>query len=228
MMHPTLRLGQTVILELKYKVYEPEKNRHERGYSMRKIVQLDHRLDKKSVVLNSRQVAVWGGQSAKRKVAGGNEQEMTDQLVQRLISKSVPECESVRKNKSVLGKWTAASAEIGDIGQDVIHSENGVLILDDQSVIQHCNRKGSELFGANDKSLINHHIAKVLPHLADMPLICNEQINPRLRFLSRAGHYFEAVGNDGVHFKCGLIFNLKQYQERDYVQIIICPIPADT
>jgi PAS domain-containing protein len=195
---------------------------------MKKIVQFDQPTGKKPMILNNSLVAERGGQSAKKILAGGRGQEMTGQSVQKSPSNSVPECQIVTNNRDASGKWVSGSVGIGDIRQDVIHAENGVFILDDDCVIQHCNRKGSELFGFNPKSLISHHVAKVFPHLADMPLICNEQINPRLRFLSRAGHYFEAVGNDGVHFKCGLIFNLKKYQDRDYVQLIICPIPADT
>ncbi|MBS3954862.1 MAG: hypothetical protein KGZ88_18060 [Methylomicrobium sp.] len=182
---------------------------------MKEIVQFDHPRGKQPVVLKNGQVVVWG------------EQEIAGQSDHKSKSNSVPECESVKNNKDASGQRPASSVGIGDIRQDVIHAENGVFILDENCVIQHCNGKGSELFGFNPKSLISHPVAKVLPHLADMPLICNEEINPRLRFLSRAGHYFEAVGNDGVHFKCGLIFNLKKYQDRDYVQLIICPIPSD-
>ncbi|MCD2452485.1 PAS domain-containing protein [Methylicorpusculum oleiharenae] len=195
---------------------------------MKKMVQFDHPTGKKPVVLKCGQVAARGGQSAKKMLAGVKGQVIEGQSIHKSESNSVPEWKNVRNNKDASGKWAATSVGIGDIRQDVIHAENGVFILDDSCVIQHCNGKGSELFGFKPKSLISHHVAKVLPHLADLPLICNEQINPRLRFLSRAGHYFEAVGNDGVHFKCGLIFNLKKYQDKDYVQLIICPISADT
>lgn len=78
------------------------------------------------------------------------------------------------------------AAEIGNEGL-------AILILNDDGLIQHCNQRGGELLGRQPSSLIWEPVSAVLPQLAEMTLISNDQINPRLRFLARIGHRFEVV-----------------------------------
>lgn len=112
--------------------------------------------------------------------------------------------------------------------QDMIDDGMAILILNDNGLIQHCNRRICVLIGRQPSSLIWEHVSAVIPQLGEITLINNEQINPRLRFLARIGHRFELVGQHGIRFKCELFLNYKEYQGRHSLQVIIHPMEMVT
>ena len=115
------------------------------------------------------------------------------------------------------------AAKIG-YRQDSVDEGLAILILTDNGLIQHCNQRVGELLGRQPSSLIWEPVSAVLPQLAEMTLISNDQINPRLRFLARIGHRFEVVGSHGIHLKCELFFIHKEYRGHHYLQVIIRPV----
>ncbi len=77
--------------------------------------------------------------------------------------------------------------------------EPAALILDEKGVICDCSRAGEDLFGYRRSELVWQHVSKLFPQLAGIPLIHNEQVNPRLGFLCRCGHLFRVHSrHDGV------------------------------
>jgi hypothetical protein len=63
----------------------------------------------------------------------------------------------------------------------------------------------------------------LLPQLAKIALMPGEQINPRLRFLSRIGHHFEVAGLDGANFVRELFFHIVENSGRRHLRVILCP-----
>lgn len=103
-------------------------------------------------------------------------------------------------------------------------SSLAVLTICDSGMIRDCSRVCAELLGCAASKLTWQHISTFLPQLADIALVKGGKINPNLRFLSHAGHHFEAVGMSGVRFACELFFNEVENLSQHCLRIIIQPI----
>ncbi|MEO8418070.1 MAG: PAS domain-containing protein [Methylophilaceae bacterium] len=98
-----------------------------------------------------------------------------------------------------------------------------VLTLSGKGMIRECNEAAGRLFGCQSGQLIWQHISVLLPQLAETVLIQDEQINPRLRFLSRIGHRFEVTGPDGTGFTSKLFLRCVENSGRRYLRVIFRP-----
>jgi PAS domain-containing protein len=99
-----------------------------------------------------------------------------------------------------------------------------VLTLLENGMILNCNKAAGELLGCTPNKLTWQPIARLLPQLTDISLILDEKINPYLRFLSIAGHRFEVIGLNGVHFACELFFSAIEEFGKSCLKITLKPI----
>lgn len=105
------------------------------------------------------------------------------------------------------------------------HNQNGnhiTLIINDSGMIHDCDATGHWLLGLSPGKLFKKHISALLPELSDICLMHNGQINPRLRFLSRIGHHFNLIGNNGVCFASRIFIHAIGNSDLR-LRMIICP-----
>jgi len=112
--------------------------------------------------------------------------------------------------------WRAINAT--GSGEDV-----AALTLDDSGMICDCNRAGEVLFKYRRSDLVRQHVSMLLPQLADMDLMQNGEVNPRLRFLCHIGRSFQAVAQDGQRFAGELFLNVLNNMSRGHVSLLVRP-----
>lgn len=71
------------------------------------------------------------------------------------------------------------------------------LTLTPQGVICDCVVPYGSWLGYRRSEIVWRHISALLPDLAEIEIMCGEELNPRLRFLSHIGHLFRLVDSDG-------------------------------
>jgi len=94
--------------------------------------------------------------------------------------------------------------------------ENGMIV--------DCNKAACGLLGCEHDKLKWQPVARVLPQLANWPLMLDEKINPYLRFLSIAGHRYEVMGMNGTSFACEMFFNMIEEFEECCLRITMRPV----
>lgn len=107
-----------------------------------------------------------------------------------------------------------------------VEDSMAVLTLTDKGMIRECNEAVERLFGCQAGQLVWQHISVLLPQLAEVVLMQGEQINPRLRFLSRIGHHFKVASLDGVGSVSRVFFHSVENAGRRHLRIILCPTGA--
>jgi PAS domain-containing protein len=100
------------------------------------------------------------------------------------------------------------------------------LILLENGMILACNQAGGELFGCDPSKLTLQPISKLMPRLADMALVVDEKVNPYLKFLSIAGHYFEVIGANGAHFASEIFFSIAEDFGKHSLRLVMQPARA--
>jgi hypothetical protein len=100
--------------------------------------------------------------------------------------------------------------------------ERAVLTLDVNGLIRSCNKAAARLMECPISLLVWQHVSNILPQLADVQLILDGHINPRLRFLSRVGHRFELAMPGGRYMSSRIFFNELESSGRHNVRLIIC------
>lgn len=98
-----------------------------------------------------------------------------------------------------------------------------VLTLDKRGMIRDCNRAGEAFFGYHRREMFWHHVSMLMPELATLDLIVDEQPNPRLRFLSRVGRHFETVARDGTRSTVEVFLNLLDGRGAGRLSLILRP-----
>lgn len=86
-------------------------------------------------------------------------------------------------------------------------SDAATLTLDDQGVIQECSGSCEKMFGYPQDELAGRHVSVLLPQLENIPLVLNDQANPRLTHLCRCGAAFRARRRDNKNFATELFIN---------------------
>jgi nitrogen-specific signal transduction histidine kinase len=94
--------------------------------------------------------------------------------------------------------------KIDSIGNETSAAE---LIVMENGMILACNKASGQLLGCELKKLTWLPISKLFPQLTDITLMLGKEVNPYLRFLSIAGHRFEVIRMNGVHFASELFFS---------------------
>jgi PAS domain-containing protein len=97
------------------------------------------------------------------------------------------------------------------------------LTLDDRGMVCDCNGAVEELFKYRRSELVWRHVSMLLPQLAELELMQNGQPNPRMRFLCRIGHRFQAVAQDGGRFASELFLNLLDNTGHSRLSLIVRP-----
>jgi len=105
-----------------------------------------------------------------------------------------------------------------------VEEDVAALTLDDHGVIYDCNHAGEALFKYRRCELVCRPVSVLLPQLAELQLITSGHLNPYLRFLSRIGHHFHAVTQDGERFRSKLFLNLVDSPERGYLSLMVRPV----
>ena len=98
------------------------------------------------------------------------------------------------------------------------------LMLLENGMILDCNKAGGELLGSDPEKLKWQPVARLLPQLANMPLVMDEKVNPYLRFLTIAGHRYEVTAMNGKQFACELFFSMVEDVGRHCLKITMRPI----
>jgi PAS domain-containing protein len=98
------------------------------------------------------------------------------------------------------------------------------LIILENGMILACNEAGGELLGCEPRKLTWQPISKLIPRLTDMELVVDEKVNPYLKFLSVAGHYFEVIGANGTHFASELFFSIAEEFGRHCLRLVMQPV----
>jgi nitrogen-specific signal transduction histidine kinase len=104
-----------------------------------------------------------------------------------------------------------------------VEANSAVLTVLENGMILDCNKAGAELLGCESSKLTWQPISRLFPQLTDISLLLEKKVNPYLHFLSIAGHHFEAVGLNGVHFVCELVFNAVEELGNCCLRITILP-----
>lgn len=81
-----------------------------------------------------------------------------------------------------------------------LSGKSGSLLLDKQGFIRDCTPYIEDLFEYPRAYLITHHIGKLIPYLAEFPLMIGSNLNPKLSLRSRLGVSFDAIRSDSTVF----------------------------
>jgi hypothetical protein len=101
--------------------------------------------------------------------------------------------------------------------------EPATLMLDVHGMIHDCSLSGGSLFGYHRNNLVQQHVSSLFPQLADVVLVENGRINPRLCFLCHCGHLFMTQGREGNKFSSNLSFVLLDAAGKKVLRMIVCP-----
>ena len=114
-----------------------------------------------------------------------------------------------------------------ELASDLISQKNNaaVISLQDNGIIFHCTKAAGELLGWAPKKLVRQPLTKLVPQLADLALVSDEKVSPYLRFLSMAGHRFEVIGKNGVHFFSELFFSREEADlNMHFIRVVFHPV----
>lgn len=120
-------------------------------------------------------------------------------------------------------KSSSALSKVGSNTVAKAEDSVAVLMLNDKGMIRECNQVAGKLFGYQPSQLVWRHISMLLPQLAETVLMQGEQVNPRLRFLSRIGHRFEIAGSDSRTSSSRLFFHTVGSSGRYFLRVLIRP-----
>jgi len=104
------------------------------------------------------------------------------------------------------------------VGDDV-----AAMTLDARGMIRYCNRATESLFKYRHSELTWQHVSLLLPELADLELIRNGELNPRLRFLFYTGKHFHLIAKDGTRFDGDLFINVLDNTGGGRLSLIVRP-----
>ena len=101
------------------------------------------------------------------------------------------------------------------------------LTLNEQGMVCDCTILTGDLFGYRHGELAWGHISELMPELAAIKLICDGQINPRLRFLSHIGHRFQLLSLGGKPVDVKFFIRDIENQGRRYLRAMIFPFGGE-
>ena len=126
---------------------------------------------------------------------------------------------SVSATQSPAGGGVRATRRaINTAGEDV-----AALTLDDSGMICDCNGASEALFKYRRSDVVRQHVSMLLPQLAELDVMQNGEVNPRLRFLCHIGRSFQAVAQDGQRFAGELFLNVLDNMARGHVSLLVRP-----
>lgn len=105
--------------------------------------------------------------------------------------------------------------------QTSIPHEPPALSLDERGMIQWCNKPFESLLGFRRSELIWQHVSKLLPEFADIELVQNGQVNPRLNYLCHCGHLYETQSKDGDIFLASLALIRIEHNGKKSIRMIV-------
>jgi PAS domain-containing protein len=105
--------------------------------------------------------------------------------------------------------------------------EAPAMILSDDGTITNCNVACATLLGCPMTEIVWQHISKFLPQIQEEMLFKEHHLNPRLRFLSRIGHHFQAVRCNGALFASKVFFVELGNTCESFIRVIIRPVELE-
>jgi PAS domain S-box-containing protein len=87
-------------------------------------------------------------------------------------------------------------------------ADQAYINTDDEGKILECDPVCESLFGYKQSELLGHHISCLLPELQNLALVCDNEINSRLKYLSRCAFPFMVAQRNGNNFASHLFINL--------------------
>lgn len=108
-----------------------------------------------------------------------------------------------------------------------IPQEPADIFLDEDGMIQKCSKSFEMLFGYRSADLFERHISTLFPQLSADMLVKDNHFNPKLAFLCRCGHLFQAQDARGHTFKSELSFVSIRNGAHRRLRLIVRPIPRD-
>lgn len=116
-----------------------------------------------------------------------------------------------------------AGANLKQLTYHVPEEERMILAVNANGVIVECNRAGGKLLGCLPSELTWQPLSKLLPKLKNINLLLDQNVNPYLNFLSRAGYLYELHTLKGVRLACRVFFCLVGSVGHDCLRVIVCP-----
>ena len=101
--------------------------------------------------------------------------------------------------------------------------EPATFTLDERGLIRDCSKAGGSLFGYRRSDLIRQHASRLFPQLAEVALVENGRINPRLGFLSHCGHHFMGQDQQGNTFFSKLNFIRLDNADKGILKLMVQP-----
>ncbi|HKB59218.1 MAG TPA: PAS domain S-box protein [Gallionellaceae bacterium] len=104
--------------------------------------------------------------------------------------------------------------------------ETLTIVFDDQGAILECSPNCRAIVGYTQDELLSTHIAKLVLHLATVPLFVHGEFNPQVSFLSHCGMPFRIKRRDGNTFD-GIVSVVQLHHlSRPAVRMLVNP-PAN-
>lgn len=116
-----------------------------------------------------------------------------------------------------------ASSHVKKLTHLTPEDERMILTVNANGMIAECNRAGARLLGCLPSELIWQPLSKLLPKLQNIDLLQDQNVNPYLNFLSRAGYLFELQTLKGVQLACRVFFCVVGNVGQHCLRVIICP-----
>ncbi|MDP2246724.1 MAG: PAS domain-containing protein [Nitrosomonadales bacterium] len=99
----------------------------------------------------------------------------------------------------------------------------GILILDETGLITNMNPSALKVLECDAEEAKLQLVSVFIPELADKPLMINDRLNTHLRFLSRVGHVFEVVTQQGKSWPILLFFHEMEISNNKRICLLLAP-----
>lgn len=99
-----------------------------------------------------------------------------------------------------------------------------MLSLDDHGIIQECNISVEKLLGYPRRELVWQHISCLIPQIAEIDLVLQDELNPLLTYICHCDHVFEAIDKHGDIIRCNLNFFSIRQEGTTTLRLILRPI----
>lgn len=100
------------------------------------------------------------------------------------------------------------------------NAERAILQLDEHGWISDCNTAAEDLFGFDRKQMQSKHVSFLIPQLANLCLLQDGHINPRMKLLCRIGWQFTARARGRLPFHCHLFLSQPGHNESRHLRLI--------
>ncbi len=103
----------------------------------------------------------------------------------------------------------------------------GVLILDETGLITNLNPSALKVLECNADEAMMQFISVFIPELEHKNLMVKDKLNTYLQFLSRVGHVFEVVTQQGKSWPSLLFFHEMEISNEKSICLLMAPVISE-